>query len=107
MDLNIYMLKYSSITDALIKRGAMSTLDRVGRLLDGLSEELRKKVMKFCTKKSWRLFAQDTGTEDLDFEALKAFILTEAQALQKYTVYDKERGIRDGTNVEIPLTSTP
>ena len=105
MDLNVYILKYSSITDALIKRGAMSTLDRVGRLLDGLSEELRKKVMKFCTKKSWRLSAQDTGTEDPNFEALKAFILTEAQTLQKYTVYDKERGIRDGTNVEIPLIS--
>ena len=52
MDLNVYILKYSSITDALVKQGAMSILDRVGRLLDGLPDNLHRKVVKFCTKKS-------------------------------------------------------
>jgi hypothetical protein len=81
MDLNVYVLKYSSITDALVSKGALSSLDRVGRLLDGLPEELRKRVLKFCTKKSWRLSAQDMGTVDPNFDELKEFVLTEAQVI--------------------------
>jgi hypothetical protein len=96
MDLDVYVLKYSAITDALVSKGALSSLDRVGRLLDGLPEELRKRVLKFCTKKSWRLSAQDMGTVDPDFDELKEFVLTEAQVAQKQTVYDKEREIRNG-----------
>jgi len=96
MDLNVYVLKYTSITDALIAKGALSSLDRVSRLLDGLSEELRTSVFKFCTKKSWRLSTNDSGTTDPNFNELKAFVLTEAQTAQRLTVYDKERTMREG-----------
>ena len=96
LDLNIYILKYTSITETLVAKGALSTLDRVNRLMDGLPEDLRKRVLKFCTKNSWRLSAQDTGTKDPIFEELRAFVAEEAQTRQKETVYDKERKIREG-----------
>jgi hypothetical protein len=111
MDLNIYVLKYSAITDALVSKGALSSLDRVGRLLDGLPEELRKRVLKFCTKKSWRLSAQDMGTVDPNFDELKEFVLTEAQVAQKQSVYDKEREIRNGdipaNEIKLPESASP
>jgi hypothetical protein len=43
MDLNVYVLKYTAITETLVAKGALSTLDRVNRLMDGLPEDLRRK----------------------------------------------------------------
>src|ERR1700739_1978210 len=74
---------------------ALSTLDRVARLLDGLSENLRRKVIRHCTKQGWKLSTQDTGTNDPDYEAIKSFVLTEAQTEQTMSVYDNERSIRE------------
>src|SRR5947199_7886984 len=50
MDLNVYVLKYTSISEALVAAHALSSLNRVARLLDGLSEDLRRKVVRHCTK---------------------------------------------------------
>jgi hypothetical protein len=55
----------------------LSPLDRIDRLLDDLSVELRRRVLKFYAKKSWRLSAHDTGINDPIFDELKEFILTE------------------------------
>src|SRR5271169_4351129 len=96
MDLNVYILKFTAITDTLVEKHALSTLDRIGRLLDGLSGDLRKRVLKFCTKNSWRLSTQDTGAREPNFTELKEFVLTEAKLAQKQTVYEKERAIRGG-----------
>jgi hypothetical protein len=43
-DLNVYFLRYTSITDALIKQHALSPIERITRLLDGLPDDLRRKV---------------------------------------------------------------
>jgi hypothetical protein len=51
MDLHVFIIKYSSISGTLVERGAMSALDRVNRLLDGLSETLRDRVLEYCSKK--------------------------------------------------------
>jgi hypothetical protein len=40
IDLHVFIIKYSSISGTLVKLGAMSALDRVNSLLDGLSESL-------------------------------------------------------------------
>jgi hypothetical protein len=48
LDLNISVLKYTSISEALVTAHALSTLERVTRLLDGLLDDLRR---KHCTKK--------------------------------------------------------
>jgi len=108
MDLNVFVLKYASITETLVAKSALSTLDRVGRLLDGLSENLREKALEFCTRKNWRLSSHDTGTIEPDFTELKDFIVTKAQAAQKCTVYNAERASREGNvNVDIQVPAAP
>jgi hypothetical protein len=80
MDLNVYLLKYASISDTLVNKGALSTLDRVSLFLDGLSDTLREAALEFCTKKKWRLSSHDTGINEPIFEELKDFIATKAEA---------------------------
>jgi hypothetical protein len=106
LDLTVFILKYTSTTATLVSKGALSQLDRVGRLLDGLSTELWRRVLKFCTKKSWRLSANDTGAVDPVFEELKEFVLTEAKAAQtrKETVYTTERATRESGTAQTPLS---
>jgi hypothetical protein len=84
-------LQFPTVTDVL------SPLDRIDHLLDSLSVELRRKVLKFYAKKSWRLNTHDTGTNDPVFDELKEFILTEAQATQKEIVYSNERASRENS----------
>ena len=79
MDLNVYIIKFTAIMDSLIAKHALSDLYRVGCLLDGLQPDLRSHVLTFCAKKSWRLSAHDTGTQEPDFGELKEFVLTEAR----------------------------
>src|SRR5436190_13952427 len=109
MDLNVYLLKYASISNTLVRKGALSALDRVNRFLDGLSEKLHEHTLEFCTKKGWRLSSHDTGTTEPVVDELKDFITTKAGAAQKKTVYDKEYAIRNG-NMDAatpPRSSTP
>jgi hypothetical protein len=74
----------------LVAQGALSPLDRVNRLLDGLSGDHRTKVLSFYVKDKWKLSAQDVGTENPKFEELKKFVLREAQTSQMQAVYEKE-----------------
>jgi len=93
LDLNVYVLKYNSITDALIKGKEMSTTQRVRRFLDGLSDSMRDKAFELCTKQDWKLSSHDTGSTDPDFDELKKFILAKAQTAKRKVVYNKERAL--------------
>src|SRR5208282_733184 len=95
LDLNIFVLYYASLSAALVAKGALSPLDRVNRLLDGLSEKFRNRAIEFCTEKDWHLSSHDTGTKEPNFDKLKEFILKKAEATQKKTVYDQERALRE------------
>ena len=106
VDLNVYILQYSTISETLVTQGALSTLDRVNRLLDGLSDDQRRRVLGFCVKNKWRLSAQAVGSEEPKFNELKEFVLREAQMTQMQAVYDKERAMREGRPVpHIPAAS--
>jgi hypothetical protein len=96
LDLNVYVLTYASITDALLRGNEMSTTQRVRRFLDGLSSGMRDKAFEFCTKQDWKLSSHDTGTTDPNFDTLKAFILAKAQTAKRKVVYNKERALEDG-----------
>ena len=95
MDLNIYVLKYTSISEALVKAHALSPLDRVARLIDGLSEDVRRRVIRYCTQKGWKLSTQDAGKLDPDYKEITTFILTEARTNQTMAVFDSERTLRE------------
>jgi hypothetical protein len=96
LDLNVYVLKYDSITDALVKGKEMSTTQRVRRFLDGLSSHMRDKAFEYCTQEHWKLSSHDTGTTDPDFAKLKEFILDRAETAKRKIVYNKERALEDG-----------
>ena len=83
MDLNVYLLKFTAITDKLVASGAISSFDRIAIYL---TAELRRKVIKFWTKKTWKLSAQDTESAEPKIDELKQFVLTEAQTMQKQAV---------------------
>src|SRR5437762_7219825 len=90
---------YTTIMNALVAQGALSSLDRVNRLLDGLSDEHRKKVVNCCAKNNWKLSAQDVGTVEPNYDELKLFVLHEAQTSQMQAVYDKEHVMMEGKSV--------
>jgi hypothetical protein len=83
----------------LATHGTLCTLDRINRLLDGLSDEHRKKFLSFCAKNKWKLAAQDIGMKNPDFEELKQFVLREAQISQMQVVYNKEQTMREGQSI--------
>jgi hypothetical protein len=94
MGLNVFIIKYSSMSGTLVERGALSILDRVNWFLDGLSEELCDRALEYCSKKDWRLSANDTGSEP-SFDDLKELVLTKARAARLKAMYEKERAVRE------------
>jgi hypothetical protein len=98
MDLNVFIIKYSSMSGTLVERGALSILDRVNWFLDGLSEELCDRALEYCSKKDWRLSANDTGSEP-SFDDLKEFVLTEARTARMKEVYEQERVAREAAGL--------
>jgi hypothetical protein len=93
LDLSVYVLRYTAITQALVQSKEMSTMQRCRRLLDGLSEQLRDKAFDFCTMNDWKLSSHDIGSKDPDFAELKKFVLGKALSAKKKVVYNKERAI--------------
>ena len=106
LDLNIFIVRYSSISEKLVKTGALSSLDRVVRLINSLPEKLREQSIEFCTRENWKLSSNDTGTNKPDFEKLKQFILTKAQSAQKRAVLDQERDIAETSDIHPPVMNT-
>jgi hypothetical protein len=92
MDLNVFIVKYSSMSGTLVERGALSILDRVSWFLDGMSE--RDGVLEYCSKKDWRLSANDTGKVP-SFDELKEYVLTKVRAARMKAVYEKKRVARE------------
>jgi hypothetical protein len=106
LDLNIFIVRYSAISEKLVKTGALSSLDRVVRLINCLPEKLREQSIEFCTRENWKLSSNDTGTNNPDFEKLKRFIVTKAQSAQKRAVLDQERDIAETSDAHPPVLNT-
>src|SRR5438045_9497999 len=92
MDLNVFIMRYAKISKTLVDRGALSPLDRVTRMMDGLNPRLQDKVLEFCATKDWRLSPNDFSNTDHDFEELQRFILTQAELEKKRIAYITRRG---------------
>ena len=94
--LSVFILKFSSITDALVSKSALSDIDRFAKLLEGLDEKMRNKVIKLCTQKGWRVTDQDTG-EKPNFDDIKSYLEAEAKTAERVSVYEREHSIRGPT----------
>jgi len=107
LDLNIFVLKYTAISAALVRKGKLSEVERINKLIDGLSGQLREKTVKFCIKKGWKLVEQDDDDDDVvpSFAEVKEFLVTEAQLWQTLTAYGEQRAHKDEA-VTTPVVST-
>src|SRR5437762_10717986 len=59
------------------------------------------KLFDTAPSKGGKLSTQDSGTADPEYDAIKSFILTEAQTNQTMAVYDSERSLRERTSTSI------
>ena len=94
LDLKVFLLKYTAITDALIAKNVMTSFQRVNRLLEGLSEELQRKVVKFCVRHSWKISLMDTDDstlKDPDYNEIQDYLMSEATANERLLFFHRER----------------
>jgi hypothetical protein len=89
LPLNAYVLKFASITNVLDSKDILSPINHVARLLEGLDERMRKKVIKFCTLKNWKV-ASDQDDETPNFDEIKKFLEHEALTMERISVYERE-----------------
>src|SRR5262249_37503538 len=105
IDLNDFILQYEGISEKLVEDGALSTRDRIYRLLDGLSKGDRGKAWIFMAKKKWKLSTQDAvNTTPPNFNELRDFLLEMATAAQSEMMYSHERELE--TSEAVPAITT-
>jgi hypothetical protein len=107
LSLAAYVLKFTSITDPLVGKNVMSSVERINKLLEGLDERMRVKVIELCTSKGWRITDQDRGGEP-KFPEIAKYLEDKARAVERVSVYDKEHTMRGSSapNSAISHTST-
>jgi len=86
----------------LIEKGTLHPRQQAAYLLDGIhDEDLRRRAIRFCSEKSWRLSEHDKGTADPNFDELKAFVLKNVNSSEAAREFDKGKSGR-----EVAISST-
>jgi hypothetical protein len=91
MTVDMYVLKYTAMTQELVENNAMSTFDRNVRLLEGLTEGIQSKVLDHCSDKKWRMLEHDVNTEEPEFDDLKGVVLGKARAMERKNLFIRGR----------------
>jgi hypothetical protein len=108
MTVDMYVLRYTTITQELVDKNAISTFDRNVRLLEGLSEAIQSKVFEHCSDKKWRMLEHDVDTEEPKFEELREVVLAKARAVERKNLFLSGRLSGLGyPSTEAATTSTP
>ena len=97
IDLNVYILQYKTISNALVTAGALSSLDQIYRLLDGLKDDVRKRALGYIAKQKWKMSPLDSNTVAPVFSDLKDFINEQAMVGQMESMYVRDRSMREGS----------
>src|SRR5436189_755828 len=87
MSVDMYVLKYTTITNTLVKKNAMSKFDRTVRLLEGLSDEIQSKVFEYCSEQGWRMLEHDVETTEPVFEEVKRIVLEKAKMFERRKLF--------------------
>ena len=87
ISVDMYVLRYTNVTDSLVKKNAMSKFDRNVRLLEGLSEEIQSKVFEYCSEKRWRMLEHDVETTEPEFEEVREVVLEKAKMLERRKLF--------------------
>jgi len=64
VSVEIYVFKYRKISESLVKKHAISSFEKNTRLLRGLLEDVRSKVLDHGSEKGWRMFVNDVDIEE-------------------------------------------
>ena len=104
MNGTMYVLKYTMITEALVKKNAISSFDRTVRLLEGLAGDLQKKVFEYCSKKKWRMLEHDVETVEPDFDEVKSVVLEKAKMLERQKLFVRGQLVEPGYLGSEPIT---
>jgi len=100
MDLRMYVLQYAGLSERLLNCKAISPYDRFNKFLDGiLSPDLRRRIFDFCASKGWSICGW-TSTNDCvpEFDAVKDFVLQQADVSRMIYTYQQERKCRTYTS---------
>jgi hypothetical protein len=87
MTVDMYVLKYTAMTQDLVKKSAMSTFDRNVWLLEGLSEVIQSKVFEYCSDRKWRMLEHDVNMEEPRFEDLRDVVLAKARTMERKNLF--------------------
>ena len=104
MNVDMYVLKYTTITEALLKKNAISSFDRTVRLLEGLPEDLQKKVFEYCSGKKWRMLEHDVETVEPEFDEVKSVVLEKARTLERQKLFIQGQLMGPGYMGSEPIT---
>jgi hypothetical protein len=110
MTVDMYVLKYTAMTQELIEKNAMSVFDRNVRLLEGLSEVIQSKVFEYCSDRKWRMLEHDVNMEEPKFEYVRDVVLAKARTMERKNLFISGRLSGMGyssTETRITTTMTP
>lgn len=107
MNVDMYVLQYTSITNVLVKKGVMSTFDRNVRLLDGLSEDVQTKVFEYGSKQGWRMLEYDIMIEEPEFEEVKGVVLEKAKMMERQKLFMRGGFMRSSEYAGSDISETP
>src|SRR5271170_1675375 len=99
---DMFVLHYTTITSALMKKHAMSDFQRNLRLVKGLAEDVQTRVFEACSDKGWRILENDVETMELSFDEFSQVVLDKAKALEKRRLFGVGRtsGFGNADSVE-------
>jgi hypothetical protein len=109
ISVDMYVLKYTTITEALLRKNAISKFDCTVQLLEGLSEDLQKKVFEYCSEKKWRMLEHDVETEEPEFSKVKDVVLGKAKMMERQKLFVQGQLMGPGylgSGPTTPATST-
>src|SRR5437762_4431835 len=102
ISMNLFIHQFGAISKSLIEKGTLYPSQQAAYLLDGIhDEDLRRRAIRFCSEKSWRLSEHDKGTADPNFDELKAFVLKNVNSSEAAREFDKGKSGR-----EVAISST-
>ena len=103
---NLYVLRYTTISEALIKNNSMTTLNRVIWMLEGLSGELQVKVFEYCCDRRWQMLEHDVNTEEPDFEDVRKVILKKAKMLERQKLFLEGQSAKSAVSTTSATSAT-
>jgi hypothetical protein len=92
MSVEIYVLNYTAITEALVKQSVMTTFQPSVWIMQGLSDDLRWKVFECGSEMGWRMLMDDMPMiTDPEFEDVKEIVLQKSRTAVRWKRYLMEQ----------------